>query len=71
LISASGEIVLKGTDEIGFSSDLTARQINDYLNTPTGESLTVWGYGLWAHTLITLAGLTITHMLFLGGEGAR
>jgi hypothetical protein len=56
LISDSSEIVLKGTDEIGFSSDLTARRINDYLNATTGERLTVWGYGLWGHTLITLAG---------------
>ena len=56
LVSASGEIVLKGTDEIGDSADLTTTRINYYLNTPTVESLTVWGYGLWRHTLVTLAG---------------
>jgi hypothetical protein len=56
LTSDSSEIVLKGTDEIRLTSDLTARRINDYLNVATGEGLTVWGYGLWAHTLITLAG---------------
>ena len=56
LTSHSSEIVLKGTDEIRLTSDLTARRINDYLNAATGEELTIWGYGLWAHTLITLAG---------------
>jgi hypothetical protein len=56
LISASGEIVLKGTDEIGASADLTTTRINDYLNTPTDKSLTVWGFGLWGHTLATLIG---------------
>jgi len=56
LISASGEIGLQGTDEIGASADLTKTRINDYLNTPTDESLTVWGFGLWGHTLVTLIG---------------
>jgi len=56
LVSASGEIGLQGTDEIGASADLTTTRINSYLNTPTAESLTVWGYGLWRHTLVTLAG---------------
>ena len=56
LISASGEIVLKGTDEIGASADLTTTRINSYLNTPTDESLTVWGFGLLGHTLATLGG---------------
>ena len=56
LVSASGEIGLQGTDEIGLSADLTTTRINSYLNTPTDESLTVWGYGLWGHTLATLIG---------------
>jgi hypothetical protein len=56
LVSASGELVLKGYDDVGSSALLTTRRINDYLNTPTAESLTVWGFGLWRHTLGTLIG---------------
>jgi len=56
LVSASGEIVLKGYDETRSFAELTTTRINYYLNTSTGESLTVWGYGLWRHTLVTLAG---------------
>jgi len=56
LLSASGERTLKGYDDIGSSAKLTAARINDYLNTPTVESLTIWGFGLWGHTLATLAG---------------
>ena len=57
LVSASGELVLKGYDDVGSSSALlTTRRINDYLDTPRAESLTVWGFGLWRHTLVTLAG---------------
>jgi hypothetical protein len=56
LFSASGEIVLKGYTETRLSADLAATQINHYLDTPTVESLTVWGFGLWGHTLGTLAG---------------
>jgi len=56
LVSDSGEIVLQGTDEIGVSADLTTTRINSYLNTPTDESLTVWGFGLLGHALATLGG---------------
>jgi hypothetical protein len=56
LVSASGEILLKGYDETRSSAELTTTRINSYLNTPTVESLTVWGYGLWRHTLVTLGG---------------
>jgi len=56
LVSASSETVLKGSDEIGLSSNLTARRINDYLNTPTRKPLTIWGYGLATNTLVTLVG---------------
>lgn len=56
LVSASGETGLTGTDQIGLSAKLTANRINDYLNTPTSEPLTVWGHGLWGHSLITLVG---------------
>jgi hypothetical protein len=56
LVSDSGEIVLQGTDEIGVSADLTTIRINSYLNTPTDESLTVWGFGLLGHALATLGG---------------
>jgi hypothetical protein len=67
LISASGEIVLQDTGEIGLSSELTAARINDYLSTPTGESLTVWGYNLLTHTLVTLVGGAV---FFLFGFGS-
>ena len=56
LVSASGEIVLKGYDETRSSAGQTTTRINSYLNTPTDESLTVWGFGLWGHTLGTLGG---------------
>jgi hypothetical protein len=56
LVSVSGEMSLKGVDEVGLSATRLTTRINDYLNTPTGERLTVWGYGLWRHTLVTLAG---------------
>ncbi len=56
LVSASGEIALAGTDKMDLSATLTVQRINGYLNTPTTESLTIWGHGLWQHTLVTLAG---------------
>ena len=56
LVSVSGEIVLKGYDETRSFAELTTTRINYYLNTPTVESLTVWGFGLWGHTLGTLGG---------------
>jgi hypothetical protein len=56
LVSASDEIVLKGYEEVRISADLTVTRINGYLNTPTDRSLTVWGYGLLGHTLVTLGG---------------
>jgi hypothetical protein len=56
LVSASGEIGLKGTEETGSTATLTSRRINEYLNTRTVEPLTVWGYDLWGHTLATLGG---------------
>jgi hypothetical protein len=56
LVSDSGEIVLKGYDETRSFAELTTTRINSYLSTPTDESLTVWGFGLWRHTLATLAG---------------
>jgi len=66
LISASGEIVLQDTGEIGLPSELAAARINNYLTAPTGESLTIWGYNLWTHTLVTLAGASV---FFLFGFG--
>jgi hypothetical protein len=56
LVSASGEIVLKGYDETSSSAGQTTTRINSYLNIPSDESLTVWGFGLWRHTLVTLGG---------------
>jgi hypothetical protein len=56
LVSPSGELVLKGYDDVGSSALQTTRRINDYLNAPTAESLTVWGFGFWRHTLVTLVG---------------
>jgi hypothetical protein len=56
LVSASGELVLRGYDDVGSSALLTTRQINDYLDAPRTESLTVWGFGFWRHTLVTLIG---------------
>jgi hypothetical protein len=56
LVSASGEVVLRGYDETRSFAELTTARINYYLNAPTVASLTVWGYGLWRHTLGTLAG---------------
>ena len=56
LVSASDEIVLKGYEDIRISADVTAIRVNGYLNTPTDRSLTVSGYGLLGHTLVTLGG---------------
>ena len=56
LVSASGEIVLKGYDGTRSSAGQTTTRINSYLNIPSDESLTVWGFGLWGHTLGTLGG---------------
>jgi hypothetical protein len=55
LVGDSGEIGFADADEsLSLSSDWTARRINDYLSTPTDEPLTIWGYGLWIHTLSTV-----------------
>jgi hypothetical protein len=56
LVGASGELGLKGSDGPGSSSTRTAQRINAYLNTPAAESLTIGNYGLFDHTLLTLAG---------------
>jgi hypothetical protein len=55
LVSDSGEINLADADQRwALLSHSTADRINDYLDTPTDEPLTIWGYGLWIHTLSTL-----------------
>jgi len=59
LESASGEVVLKGGDEMGFSSELTATLINSYLSTPTTKPLKIWIYGLWSNALTNVGGLVI------------
>ena len=69
LISDSGEIGLSGTDEIGISATLTATRINAYLNTPTNEPLTVWGFGMSDHIVVTLAGgflFILAILMFVG-----
>jgi len=59
LISATDEYVLKGSDEHGIISNLTARRINNYLNTLTRKSLTIWAYGLATNILVTVIGALI------------
>lgn len=59
LESASGEVVLKGGDEMGFSSELAATLINSYLSTPTTKPLKIWIYGLWSNALTNVGGLVI------------
>lgn len=56
LVSATDEFVLKGSDEHGIISNLTARRINNYLNTPTRKPLTIWAYGLATNILVTVIG---------------
>ena len=56
LVSATDEFVLKGSDEHGFISNLTARRINNFLNTPTRKPLTIWAYGLATNILVTVIG---------------
>jgi hypothetical protein len=56
LVGASGEIGLEGIDDVGLSATILTARVNDYLSTPTGEPLTLWGFGLLSHTLVTLVG---------------
>jgi len=56
LVHDTGEFVLTGSDEYGFISNLTARRINNYLNTPTRKPLTIWAYGLATNILVTVIG---------------
>ena len=62
LVSASGEIGFGGTEEkAALFAGGTTKRINDFLNAPTDESLTVW-HAAWVGVLaVTLAG-----GLFLG-----
>jgi len=56
LVSTSGEIGFGGTEEKALFSGGTTKQINDFLNAPTDESLTVW-HAAWVGVLaVTLAG---------------
>jgi hypothetical protein len=59
LDSASGEVVLEGGDEMGFSSELTATLINNYLNETSTKPLKIWIYGLWSNALTNIGGLFI------------
>jgi hypothetical protein len=67
LDSASGEIVLRGTEEGKQFAGRTTRRINDYLDAATDESLRVW-HAAWIETLLaTLGGgvlLGLTVFLF-------
>ena len=64
LISDSGETPLRGTDDLGFSADLTGNQINGYLTSFTTAPLTIWGYGILTHSLVSLVGLFV-FLLFI------
>lgn len=56
LVNDTSEFVLKGSDDYGIISNLTARRINNYLNTPTRKPLTIWVYGLATNILVTVIG---------------
>jgi hypothetical protein len=56
LLTVSGEYILKGEENIGITAQRTAVRLNNYLKTPTTEPLTVWGFNLLGHTLVTLGG---------------
>jgi hypothetical protein len=55
LVCASGEVAVRGTGRPEFAGR-TAKQINDFLDAPAGESLTVW-HAAWRRMLsVTVAG---------------
>ena len=56
LVSSSGEIRLQKTDSLGSLAQVTSERLNAYLSTYTDRPLTVWGYGLWEHTLAAAGG---------------
>lgn len=56
LVGISGETGLIEIGRTKSTAERTAQRINDYLSTPTNESLTIRGPGLWTHTLLTLLG---------------
>jgi hypothetical protein len=56
LVSSSGEIGLQKMDSMGSLAQVTSRRLNAYLSTYTHAPLTVWGYGLWEHTLAAMGG---------------
>ena len=56
LVNDTSEFVMKGSDEHGIISNLTANRINKYLNTPSRKSLTIWAYGLATNILVTVIG---------------
>ena len=64
LISDSGQTKLQGTDDVGFLAELTSNKINGYLTTFADEPLTIWGYGIFGHTLVSLVGLFV-FLLFI------
>ena len=65
LVCASGEVAVRGTGRPEFAGR-TTKQINDFLDAPADESLTVW-HAAWAKMLpVTLAG-GILFSLFICG----
>jgi hypothetical protein len=56
LVSHSGEIGLQTVERLGSLARLTSARLNVYLGTYTDTPLTVWGYGLLEHTVVTMAG---------------
>ena len=56
LVSSSGEIGLQKMDSMGSLARVTSGRLNAYLSAYTDAPLTVWGYGLWEHTLAAMGG---------------
>jgi hypothetical protein len=54
LVSSSGEIRLQRTDSMGSLARVTSGRLNAYLSTYADAPLTVWGHGLWEHTLAAM-----------------
>jgi hypothetical protein len=70
LVNASGEEIKLGHfKEIGGASERATRRINDFLNTPTDESLTVWRVS-WIGTLLggCFSGVSVLILAALYGK---
>jgi hypothetical protein len=56
LATSSGEIGLQRMDSPGSLARVTSGRLNAYLSRYADTPLTVWGYGLWEHALVTVVG---------------